>query len=105
MLVGSLHTLADLGQVCEDSLLVTFTHALRRRDLVTLGCTSCVIGVLLGEKDKESGLEMYVSFGPRSIYVRLPAYQEEIVFYGGCVVVAPDTSAEFPVPHPMSAFQ
>lgn len=37
VLVGTLHPLADLGKVGEDGLLVSFTHALRWRDLVALG--------------------------------------------------------------------
>ena len=45
MLVGTLHALADLGNVGEDGLLVTFTQTLRRRDLVALHAAATKVGV------------------------------------------------------------
>ena len=54
MLIGSLHPLADLGNVGKDGLLVTFTQALRRWNLVTPGTTGSMVGVLLCEEGKES---------------------------------------------------
>ena len=36
VLVGPLHALANLGNVCENGLLVAFTQTLGRRDLVAL---------------------------------------------------------------------
>lgn len=56
VLLGPLHTLANLGKVGEDGLLVAFTHALGRWDLVALGSSGGVVGVLLGEKAEESAL-------------------------------------------------
>lgn len=72
VLVGAVHPLADpgaipvssplkyhgrmlnvLGKVDENGLLVAFTHALGRRDLVRPCTTRCVIGVLLGEQSKK----------------------------------------------------
>lgn len=51
-----LHTLADLGDVGEDGLLVAFAHALGRWDLVALGASRGMVGVLLGKKGEEPAL-------------------------------------------------
>lgn len=66
VLLGSLHTLANLGKVGEDGLLVSFTHALRRWDLVALGSSSSVVGVLLGEKAEKPALRRALVTMPRS---------------------------------------
>ncbi len=55
MLIGTLHTLANLGDVCKDSLLVAFTQTLRRWDLVTSRAAGEMVGVLLSEEREESG--------------------------------------------------
>lgn len=57
MVLGPLHTLADLGDVGEDGLLVAFTHALRRWDLVALRASSGMVRVLLGQEAEESALQ------------------------------------------------
>lgn len=54
MLLGTLHALADIGNVGKDGLAVAFAHALRGRDLVALGAGKGVIGVLLGELGEET---------------------------------------------------
>lgn len=56
VVLGTFHTLANLWKVGEDGLLVAFTHALGRWDLVALGSPGGVVGVLLGEKVEESAL-------------------------------------------------
>jgi len=60
VLIGSLHALADLRDVGEDGLLVTFTKTLWWRDLVASGTARCVVWVLLGEKGEESVEEKVV---------------------------------------------
>lgn len=57
MVLGPLHTLADLGDVGKDGLLVAFTHALGRWDLVALGAASGMVRVLLGQEAEESALQ------------------------------------------------
>lgn len=54
MLVGTLHPLADLGNVGEDGLLVAFTETLWRGDLVALGAGAGEVGVLRVEKREET---------------------------------------------------
>ena len=74
MLVGTLHPLANLGDVGEDGLLVSFTETLRRGNLVALDAVAGEIGVLRVEESEES-------------------VQEHVVLDGGCVLVRPDASA------------
>ena len=74
VLVGTLHPLANFGDVGEDSLLVSFTETLRWRDLVALDAVASKIGMLRVEESKES-------------------VQEHVVLDGGCVIVRPDTGA------------
>lgn len=96
VLVGALHALADLSEVGEDGLLVAFAHTLGRRDLVALAASRGVLGVLLGEGCEESTLQRRSA--NRGTYCsRSCTHQEEVVFYGGDVVVAPDTSSSLPV--------
>lgn len=57
VLVGSLHTLANLGNVCENGLLVAFTQALRRRDLVALAAARSKVGVVQLQLREEAGEE------------------------------------------------
>lgn len=59
VLIGTLHALADLGNVGEDGLLVTFTQTLGRRDLVALHSTATKVGVAIrkhGEETAEQAL-------------------------------------------------
>jgi len=56
VLLGPLHTLADLWEVGENGLLIAFSHALRRWDLVALGTSGGVVRVLLGQEVEESAL-------------------------------------------------
>jgi hypothetical protein len=74
VLVGTLHPLANLGDVGEDGLLISFTETLRRRDLVALDAVAGKIGVLRVEEGEES-------------------VEEHVVLHGSCVVVRPDASA------------
>jgi hypothetical protein len=74
VLVGTLHPLANLGDVGEDGLLVSFTETLRRRDLVALDAVAGEIGMLRVEEGEES-------------------VQEHVVLDGSCVLVRPDTGA------------
>lgn len=74
VLLGTLHALADIGNVGKDGLLVTFTETLGRRDLVASGAAGCVVGVLLRQKAEETA-------------------QQQVVADGLCSVVLPDTSA------------
>lgn len=74
MLVGTLHPLADLGDVGEDGLLVSFTETLRWGDLVALDAVAGEVGMLRVEKGKES-------------------VQKHVVLDGGCVLVRPDAGA------------
>jgi hypothetical protein len=72
--VGTLHALADLGEVGEDSLLVAFAHALWGRDLVALCARAGEVGMLRVEEREE-------------------AVQQEVVGNGCCRLVLPDASA------------
>lgn len=74
VLVGTLHPLANLGDVGEDGLLVSFTETLRWRDLVALDAVTGEVGVLRVEESEES-------------------VQEHVVLDGGCVFVRPDAGA------------
>ena len=74
VLVSTLHPLANLGNVGEDGLLVSFTETLRRRDLVALDAVAGEIGVLRVEEGEES-------------------VQKHVVLDGSCVLVRPDTGA------------
>jgi hypothetical protein len=74
VLVRTLHTLANLGKVGEDGLLVAFAHALWGRDLVALCARAGKIGMLRVEKCEE-------------------AVQEEVVRDGSCRVVLPDAGS------------
>jgi hypothetical protein len=74
VLVGTLHPLANFGDVGEDGLLVSFTETLGRRNLVALDAVAGEIGVLRVQKSEES-------------------VQEHVVLDGGCVLVRPDASA------------
>jgi len=74
VLVGTLHTLANLGKVGEDGLLVSFAHALWGRDLVALCARAGEVGMLCVEEREE-------------------AVQEEVVRDGGRRVVFPDAGA------------
>jgi hypothetical protein len=75
VLLRALHPLADLGDVCEDSLLVAFTEALRGRDLVA-PCTGATreVGMLCVKQGEETA-------------------QEEIIGDGCGRVVLPDSGA------------
>lgn len=74
VLVGSLHALADLGNVCKDGLLVAFSQALWRRDLVALAAARSKVWVVQLQLAEEAG-------------------EEEGVFDGGGVVVLPDAGS------------
>lgn len=74
VLVGTLHALADVGNVGKDGLLVTLTHALRGRDLVALDAAQGVVGVLLRQLVEE-------------------ALQKRVVAQSLGLVVRPDTGA------------
>lgn len=54
VVVGTLHTLADVGDVGEDSTTVTFTQTLGRGDLVGLGAARQQIGVVALDEGEES---------------------------------------------------
>lgn len=54
MLLRPLHALANVRNVGEDGLPVSFAHALRRGDLVALGAAEGVVRVLLGELVEEA---------------------------------------------------
>ena len=54
VLLGTLHPLANLGEVCEDGLLVAFTHTLRGRNLVALGARAGKVGMCGMEQRKEA---------------------------------------------------
>jgi hypothetical protein len=74
VLVGTLHPLANLGNVGEDGLLVAFTETLRGRDLVALDAVAGEIGMLRVEEREE-------------------AVQKHVVLDGGCRLVRPDAGA------------
>lgn len=74
VLIGTLHPLANLGDVGEDGLLVSFTETLRWRDLVALDAVAGKIGMLRVEEGEES-------------------VEKHVVLDGGCVVVRPDAGA------------
>ncbi|KAG9527144.1 hypothetical protein KCV07_g40, partial [Aureobasidium melanogenum] len=63
VLVGSLHTATDFGNVCENGLLVSFTQALRRRDLVRLAAARGKVGVVMVELGEEAGEQQRVLDG------------------------------------------
>ena len=60
MLVGTLHALANFGDVGEDGLLVSFTETLRRWDLITSRAARLMVWVLLCEESEESAKEQVV---------------------------------------------
>ena len=74
VLVGTLHPLANFGNVGEDGLLVSFAETLRWRDLVALDAVTSKIGMLRVEESEES-------------------VQEHVVLDGSCVIVRPDAGA------------
>lgn len=63
VLLGSLHALADIGNVGENSFSVAFSHTLRRGNLVALCSSHNVVGVSLGELAEESRKEHGVADG------------------------------------------
>jgi hypothetical protein len=78
VVVRTLHTLADIGDVCEDGTTVTFTQTLRRRNLIRLGAAGQQVGVVALDEGEESGDEERVRDGLGS-------------------VVGPDTGAGFEI--------
>lgn len=54
VVVRTLHTLADIGDVGENGTTVTFTQTLRRRDLVRLGPAGEHVGVVALDEGKET---------------------------------------------------
>ena len=74
MVVGTLHTLADIGNVGENGTTVTLTQALGRGNLVGLGAAGEEVGVVALDEGEE----------PRD---------EERVGDGLSGIVGPDTSA------------
>jgi hypothetical protein len=71
VLVGTFHPLANLGDVCEDGLLVSFTETLRGRNLVALDAVAGKVGMLRVEESEES-------------------VEKHVVLDGSCVVVRPN---------------
>lgn len=67
MLFGTLHPLANFSKVGEDGLLVSFTHALRRWDLVALGARTGEVGMLRMEEREEAAQEEVVCNWSRGI--------------------------------------
>jgi hypothetical protein len=63
VLLSSLHALADVGNVGEDSLSVAFSHTLRRGNLVALCSGGNMVGVPLGELVEETSEEHTVANG------------------------------------------
>ncbi|KAI6768341.1 hypothetical protein HG530_006350 [Fusarium avenaceum] len=63
VLLSSLHALADIGNVGEDSLSVAFSHTLRRGNLVALCSGGNVVGVPLSELVEETSEEHTVANG------------------------------------------
>lgn len=63
MLLGSLHTLRNIGDVGKDGFSVAFSHALGRGDLVALGSWGSVVGVSLGELVEEARKKHAVANG------------------------------------------
>lgn len=78
VVVRTLHTLADIGNVGENGTTVTFTQTLRRRDLVRLGTAGEHVGVVALDEGKETVDEERVRDGLRRF-------------------VGPDTGASFKV--------
>lgn len=74
VLVGTLHPLANLSDVGEDGLLVSFTETLGRWDLVALDAVAGKVGMLR------------VKEGEKSV-------QEHVVLDGGRALVRPDAGA------------
>jgi hypothetical protein len=74
VVVGTLHALADIGNVGENGTTVTLTETLGRRNLVGLGAAGQEIGVVALDEGEE-------------------ARDEERVGDGLCCVVLPDTGA------------
>jgi hypothetical protein len=67
VVVGTLHTLADIGDVGEDSTTVTFTQTLGRRNLIRLGTAGQDIGVVALNEGEESGDKQRVGDGLRCV--------------------------------------
>lgn len=67
VVIGTLHTLANIGDVGENGTTVTFTQTLRRRDLIRLGTAGEEVGVVALNEGKESGDKQRVGDGLRSI--------------------------------------
>lgn len=59
-LIGSLHSYTNGVEVGKNSLLVSFTQALWRRNLVGPGTGTCVIWILLCKEREEAGEEQVV---------------------------------------------
>lgn len=78
VVVRTLHTLADIGDVGENGTTVTFTQTLRRWDLVRLGTAGEHVGVVALDEGKETVDEERVGDGLRRF-------------------VGPDTGASFEV--------
>lgn len=78
VVIRTLHTLADIGDIGENGTTVTFTQTLRRRDLVRLGTAGEHVGVVALDEGKETVDEERVGDGLRRF-------------------VGPDTGASFKV--------
>lgn len=76
MLIGTLHTGADLGNVGKHGTTVTFTQTLRWRNLIGLGAAGEQVGVVALDESEETG-------------------DEEGVWDDLGGVVCPDTSSSF----------
>lgn len=57
MLIGPLHTSANLGDVGKDSTTVAFTQTLGRRNLIGLGAAGEQVGVVALDESEETGDE------------------------------------------------
>lgn len=78
MLIGTLHTSTDLGNVGEDGTTVTFTQTLGWRNLIGLGAAGKQVGVVALDEGEETG-------------------DEERVWDNLGSVVCPDTGSSFGV--------
>ena len=67
MVVGTLHALADIGDVGENGTTVTFTQTLGWRDLVRLGAAGQQVGVVALDEGEESGDKQRVRDGLRGV--------------------------------------
>lgn len=76
MLIGSLHTSTNLGDVGKDGTAVTFTQTLGRRNFIGLGAAGEQVGVVALDEREETG-------------------DEERVWDDLGSVVCPDTSSSF----------